>query len=137
MSQGEIYVPPMARSVGRESNVNGSSGQHQGGYYIHWEQGGITGKNWTCIEGHLQSTGWPSWANSHNVEGTFDNFVNYINGTLTDKDGVSIPFAGNLDDILGAWNSLDKLNFIVEFGTTLGTYETGQPSNGACIEAIL
>ena len=137
MSQGQVYVPPIAKKVTREDNSNGSSGYDQNGYYIHWDQRwGITNKTWACIEAYLSYTGWPTLASRYNVDASYKNFLSYVEGTLVNKDGESIQFQGNLDEVFGMWDAVNKFDFVVDNASTLGRFPTGEAQNGACIEVL-
>lgn len=120
--EGSTYVPVMARST-FSAPENGSEIAPGGGtssvYYIHWNDGGFTGKGWEYIEPFISYTGFPEVASQLNVSATYESFKQYVTGTLP---GVSKP--NNLDTILGNgyWDDAAKNEFVSENVSKLGIY---------------
>lgn len=120
--EGSTYVPVMARSTfsapenGSEIRLGGGT---TSGYYIHWNDGGFTGEGWQYIEPYISYTGFPEVAIQLGVTATYENFEQYVTGTLP---GVSKP--NNLNNILGDqyWDNASKIDFVTKNVSKLYIY---------------
>lgn len=142
--EGSTYVPVMARST-FSAPENGSEidpgGGTSSGYYIHWNDGGFTGKGWQHIKPFISYTGFPEVATQLNVTPTYESFEQYVTGTLP---GVSKP--NNLNTILGNgyWDNAAKNEFVSANVSKLGIFGKIQEdsmygqwiSQDGCIEAL-